>query len=392
MPACFEMNVDDRRKYLKRMAARYRAADREAKSRLLTEMEAVTGLHRKSLVRLLHVDSLDRLPRSVQRGCSYGAAVSDVVRVVWESLDHVCAVRLTPRLLPTAQHLAGFGEVRLTPELEVQLGEISRSTVQRMLTRLSQDTYRLPRRGPEQANRLAREIPMGRLAWDTSEPGHFEVDLVHHSGPSTQGEYIHSLQMVDVATGWSERAAILGRGQRAMENAFRLIQARVPFPIRALHPDNGSEFLNDHLVRFWGETITGLKLSRSRPWRKNDNRFVEQKNDTLVRAYFGHERLDTMAQCAAMNRLYEQMWVYYNLFQPVLHLVSKEVVDGRVKRKWDEARTPNQRVLATGGLAEEQKVKLAALYSQTNPRRLRNEIHEGRDLLWEKPEAVLVGD
>ena len=120
---------------------------------------------------------------------------------------------------------------------------------------------------------------MGRIPWDTRESGHFEVDLVHHSGSSTSGEYVHTLQMVDVALGWSERVAVLGRGQRAMELGFRRIQARFPYQIRELHPDNGSEFLNDHLVRFWGSEITGLKLSRSRPWKKNDNRFIEQKND-----------------------------------------------------------------------------------------------------------------
>lgn len=391
MPACFEMNVDDRRKYLKRMQSRYLLAERARKGELLTEMEAVTGLQRKSLLRLLNAPSLERQPRQVERGRTYGVEVTDVVRVVWESLDYVCAQRLTPSLLPTARHLVGFGELRLTDETTTLLGQISRPTVQRMLTKLSQDVYRLPRRGPEQANHLAREIPMGRIPWGTAEPGHFEVDLVHHGGSSTSGEYVHSLQMIDVALGWSERVAIRGRGQRAMEEGFRRIQARLPYPIRQLHPDNGSEFLNDHLVRFWGEEITGLKLSRSRPWQKNDNRFVEQKNDTLVRAYFGHERLDTPAQCQAMNTIYDQMWVYYNLFQPVLHLVAKEVVEGKVKRKWDEAKTPYERLLVTGVLSEQERTKLAGLYAQTNPRKLRQRIYELRDALWDEPKVVAAG-
>lgn len=391
MPACFEMNVDDRRKYLKRMQSRYLLAERARKGELLTEMEAVTGLQRKSLLRLLNAPSLERQPRQVERGRTYGVEVTDVVRVVWESLDYVCAQRLTPSLLPTARHLVGFGELRLTDETTTLLGQISRPTVQRMLTKLSQDVYRLPRRGPEQANHLAREIPMGRIPWGTAEPGHFEVDLVHHGGSSTSGEYVHSLQMIDVALGWSERVAIRGRGQRAMEEGFRRIQARLPYPIRQLHPDNGSEFLNDHLVRFWGEEITGLKLSRSRPWQKNDNRFVEQKNDTLVRAYFGHERLDTPAQCQAMNTIYDQMWVYYNLFQPVLHLVAKEVVEGKVKRKWDEAKTPYERLLVTGVLSEQERTKLAGLYAQTNPRKLRQRVYELRDALWDEPKVVAAG-
>ena len=391
------MTVDDRRKYLKRMQSRYLAAECGRKGELLTEMQEVTGLERKSLLRLLKGASLERKRRQVQRGRVYGIEVSDAIRVVWESLDYVCAQRLTPSLVTTARHLARFGELRLSEETATLLAEISRPTVQRILTRLSQDVPRLPRRGPERANHLAREIPMGRIPWDTAESGHFEVDLVHHCGGSTSGEYVHTLQMVDVALGWSERVAVLGRGQRAMEAGFRRIQARLPYPIRQLHPDNGSSAsggLNDHLVRFWGGAITGLKLSRSRPWQKNDNRFVEQKNDTLVRAYFGNERLDTLAEFEAMNEVYEQMWVYYNLFQPVLHLTAKEVIEGidgkfkfKVKRKWDEAKTPYQRLCETGGMTKGSAESLAVLHVQTNPRQLRRQIFERRDALFDQ-----VGD
>ena len=165
---------------------------------------------------------------------------------------------------------------------------------------------------------------MERLSWATQAPGSFETDLVHHCGPVTAGEYVHTLQLVDIATGWSERVAMLGRSQIAMVAAFRRVQERLPFPITHLHPDNGSEFFNDHLIRYFGEAMTGLHLSRSRPYRKNDNRFVEQKNATLVRAYLGYERLETPGQCTALNALYDQLWVYYNLFQPVLHLVGQE--------------------------------------------------------------------
>jgi len=120
--------------------------------------------------------------------------------------------------------------------------------------------------------------------------------------------------MIDVATGWSERVALLGRSYLVMQDAFERIMARLPFPVREIHPDNGSEFLNHHLLRYFGQKLKGAKLTRSRPWQKNDNRFVEQKNDTLVRAYLGHERLDTAAQTQALNALYDQMWLYYNLF------------------------------------------------------------------------------
>jgi len=155
---------------------------------------------------------------------------------------------------------------------------------------------------------------MKRIAWDEQQPGHFEVDLVHHCGPSASGEYVHTIQMIDVATGWSERVAVLGRGYLVMKDGFRRILSRLPFPILELHPDNGSEFFNDHLVRFWKEAIVDLQLSRNRPYQKNDNPFVEQKQSTLVRAPLGYARFDTAAQTMAINQLYDMMWLYYNFF------------------------------------------------------------------------------
>jgi hypothetical protein len=137
------------------------------------------------------------------------------------------------------------------------------------------------------------------------------------------------------------------------------------------------------VVRFWKERVSGVQLSRSRPYQKNDNRNVEQKNDTLVRHYFGKLRLDTAEQIAAGNALYERMWLYYNLFQPVMHLSEKIVEGDTVRRKWDEAQTPYQRLLATGVLSQEQQERLQTLYEQTNPLLLREEIYTGLTVLWE---------
>ena len=381
MPDSEAMTIDERRKCIKRMRASYLAADRAERGRLLDTLEALTHLDRKTLIRLLRSPDLARRPRARQRGRVYGHAVDDALRVIWETLDYVCAERLTPVLVPTARRLAAHGELVLTDELVAQLERISIASVQRRLSRLGQDTPRLPRKGPERANRVAREIPMQRIAWDVAAPGHFEVDLVHHSGPVTDGDYLHTLQLVDVATGWSERVAVLGRSQRAMEAGFRRVLARLPFPIVELHPDNGPEFLNAHLVRFWGTEITGLSLSRSRPYHKNDNRVIEQKNDTLVRAYVGHGRLDTPEQCAALNALYDQMWVYYNLFQPVLHLIEKTTQGTRVRRKWDDAKPPFDRLAAADILPAEQRARLEALREATNPRALRRAIHADLDAL-----------
>jgi hypothetical protein len=255
------MTIDERRKYLRQMQKRYGGSGGAEKGKLLDEMEAVTGLHRKSLIRLMGGD-LQRQPRARERGVTYGGEVKRLVGVIAESLDWVCAERLQPNLVWMAEQLVRHGEVMVADSVLAQLGQISVSTVRRLLVDQRRDRPALPRGGPERANRLTRALPAGRLAWQEPQPGHFEVDLVHHSGPSTSGHYVHTLQMVDIATGWSERVAILGRSYLVMQDAFKRILARLPFPVLELHPDNGSEFLNDHLVRFWQAAVKDVRLSR----------------------------------------------------------------------------------------------------------------------------------
>jgi len=384
MPTEDAMNVNERRKYLQQMYKRYATAKRAERGKLLTEMEQVTGLHRKSLTRLMHAGRLERKPRGKQRTGTYGLAVKQVIVRVWESRDYLCAERLTPGLLSMAQHLARFEPLGLTSQVEEQLATISRATVARLLRKHRPQVRRLPQKGAERANSATAGVPMGRIAWDIGDPGHFEVDLVYHSGPRLAGLHGHTLQLIDVATSWSERVAVLGRGQQAMEGGFEHIVERVPFPIKQLHPDNGSEFFNAHLVRYWKDKVTVVQLSRSRPWHKNDNRFVEHKNDTLVRQYLGDLRLETPEQIAALNALYEDMWLYYNLFQPVLHLSEKRLVGDKVVRKWDAAQTPYERLLASGILKSEQQAHLQQLYEHTNPFHLRQEIYAGLTQLWDQ--------
>ena len=225
MPNDDKMSIDERRKYLKLVAPRYRKSNRAERSRLLTEMGMVTGLHRKSLIRLMSMSSLERAPRkTVARRRWYGRAVADAVRVVWESLDYVCAERLTPVLQDTARQLAKWEELRLTTEVEMALGNISRATVQRMIKHFQQDTPKLPRRKPQPPNRLLQNVPMERLSWRTEIPCSFETDLVHHCGAIAAGDYVHTLQLVDIATGWSEWVAVLGRSQEAMVQGFQKVQ------------------------------------------------------------------------------------------------------------------------------------------------------------------------
>jgi len=395
MPNEEKMSISERRKYLRLIKKRYLKASKFERGSLLHEMEAITGLHRKSLIRLMS-SSLERKRRRKQRGRTYGPEVDDALRVISDSFDHICAERLQPNLVWMATHLAQHGEIEASPHLLDQLSHISLSTVRRILTRIRQDEPRLPRKGPSQANRVARDIPMKRIPWNERQPGHFEVDAVHHCGISSSGHYVHTIQMVDVATGWSEQVATLGRSYRVMEDGFIRILARLPFPVLEIHPDNGSEFLNAHLVHFWKERVKGVILSRSRPFHKNDNRFVEQKNSTLVRAYLGLARFDTAAQTNAINQLYEKMWLYYNFFQPVMRLTEKTTAPwpsaqgqpSRIKRRFDQARTPFDRLCETDALSQEHKEQLRTLRDQVNPRQLRRDIYQSIDQIFLLPGAV----
>jgi hypothetical protein len=386
------MTVSVRDKCLSCIQERYRRAGRPEKGKLLTHLEQMTGLGRKTLITKLRGD-LVRRRRRRQRGRSYGAAVDDALRVISETYDHISAERLTPSLVEMAKCLARHGELRITPELLAQLGHISVATVGRILRRLRQDEPRLPRAGPRQASSARRAVPMGRIDRDVRSPGHMETDLVHHCGNYAGGDYVHTVQLVDVLTAWSERRAVLGRSYLAMQDALRHIARRIPFPIVEIHPDNGSEFFGDHMLRFWPSLFPGASLSRTRPWHKNDNRFVEQKNNTLVRRYFGDQRFDSVAQTRALNDLYDVMWLYYNFFQPVMRLQEKSVVTdshGRthLKRRFDRAQTPFERLCASGVLSTEQQAHWRAYRDAINPRQLRRTIYQLIDRLSRLPGAT----
>jgi hypothetical protein len=198
------VSINERRTYLQIMLPRYTAANRFVQSQLLDEMHMVTGLHRKSLIRLLNAETLERHPRARQRSQTYDHTVDDALRLMAETLDYVCAERLQPALPWLAQTLAKHGELELTPPLLAQLHSISISTVRRRLAHLAQDVPRLPRQRPTRGTRLAQTIPMRRIPWDEPTPGHFETDLVHHCGERASGDYVYTLQKSISSINWGK--------------------------------------------------------------------------------------------------------------------------------------------------------------------------------------------
>ena len=385
-----KMTIDEVFKYPRLQQKRYRAVGRAEKGVMLDEMERMTGRHRKTLERLLAGD-LQRKPRQRQRGRTYQSDLDRVVRLVWESYDHICAERLHPNLLRLAEQLEAHGELELTLGLKAQLGQIGLTTLTTRLQHFRQDSPQLPRRPAGPRNLALADVPMRRLAWDEKVPGHCEVDLVWHSGPDARGDFGYTLQLIDIATGWSERVAILGRSYRVMQAAFERILARIPFEILSIHPDNGSEFFNAHLRAFW-QQYPLIQLSRSRPYQKNDNRFVEEKNSSLVRHYIGDIRLDTSAQILALNAIYDKLWLYNNAFQPSLRVIKKtyrpatDAQPARLKRRYS-ALTPWERLCATDRLSPEQRQLLQLRIDITNPRRLRQEIYDALSALFAMPGA-----
>lgn len=368
------MGIDQRFNYLGIQYDRYREAKRKEKSELLTEMVEVTGLDRKTVIRHMRKRPIRRRRRK-QRGCTYGAKVQDAIHLVAKALDYPCPERLKPQLPCMADHLAKHGHLRVSPELREQLVSVSISTVRRIRQRRQQDERRLKRKRKRGGiNSVQAQVPIRRIPWDITELGHFEVDLVHHSGPSASGDFICTLQMVDVATGWVEPAAMLGRSFRVTRDAFLRCLSRLPFTVREIHSDNGPEFMNHHALHFWRGFSPEVGLSRIRPYKKEDNRFVEHRNGALVRALLGHARLDTAQQAIFLNHIYDRLWLYFNFFQPVMRLTEKSYRQGRIIRKHSDVRTPFQRVCDAGILVTGKQQELQLLFDTTDPLALREEI------------------
>lgn len=224
---------------------------------------------------------------------------------------------------------------------------------------------------------------MRKIPYDTLEPGHFEVDLVLHCDEDSSGDYIHTIQMTDVATGWCELQAVFGRSYRVMVDGFGCILAHLPIPVIEIHPDNGIEFFNHHVLRFWGKKVPALHISRSRPYHKNNNRFVEENNSSLVRAYIGHGRLDTLPQLLILRDIYQDLMCYHNFFQPVMKTVHKNYVDEiQYRREFDQPHPPLDRLAVTGVLNDDHVEKLFRLRDQVDIIALRERIERNIDHLW----------
>jgi hypothetical protein len=278
--------------------------------------------------------------------------------------------------------LERFGEVELAPEVRDKLLRISAATIDRMLAPERRRLRVKGRSGTKPGSILKRQIPIRTFAeWDDARPGFCEVDLVAHDGGDPYGEFCQTLDLTCVATGWTEVRAVKNKAQRWCFQALLDVEGSLPFPLLGLDSDNGSEFINDQLFRYC--TSRGITFTRSRPYRKNDNCFVEQKNWPVVRQNVGYARYDTPAELACLNELYASLRLYVNFFQPQMKLVSKTRRGAKVTKRFDQARTPYQRILASPDVSPEAKASLTRNYMELNPAELKRRIAACQDRLLE---------
>jgi hypothetical protein len=367
--------------YAQAIRPRYRKASKEEKSRMLDEFIQVTGFHRKAAIRLLRRLGQPKANERRGRRRGYGSGAAEVLRVVWEASDRLCSKRLQPFLPEMVKVLRRHGEQIIDAAMEAQLCRMSPSTIDRLLRPYRKAGGRKGLATTRPGNLLKSSIPIRTFAdWQESQPGFLEVDLVAHCGGSVEGFYLNTLCAVDVASGWTECLPVWGKGQLRVRAAVHRIRQRLPFALLGVDSDNGSEFINQSFYTYCRqEKIT---FTRSRAYKKNDSCHVEQKNGNIVRRLVGYDRYASKAAYQCLDRLYHNVRLYMNFFQPTMKLVSKTRHGAKVNKVYDTARTPYQRLRETSVLSETKQQELAATYHRLNPVQLLQQINSHLEQLW----------
>jgi hypothetical protein len=352
--------------YLRKIHPRYRRGSHEEKSRILDEFCKVAGYNRKYAIGLLSGPPPE--PRLEEDGRSrrptYLARTIIVLMAIWEAAGYPWSVRLVallPLWLPWARKRFSISAV-----VEKQLLTISARQIDRRLQAHKRRAKKRLYGRTKPGTLLKHHIPIKTDSWDVKTPGHCEIDLVSHSGDTASGEFLHSLTVTDIHTTWSEMRVVMGKGQFGVQQALEDIRSVMPFPLRAIDSDNGSEFINQHLLRYCKRK--GIQFTRGRPYKKDDNAHVEQKNWTHVRKLLGYLRYDSEEALRAINRLYRgDLRLLQNLFLPGVKLVRKERVGAKLRRRYDRARTPLDRVLESTDANQDVVAKLDALREGLDP-------------------------
>jgi hypothetical protein len=376
------MNFAAKRQLAVQVAARYREGSHAQKSAILDEFVAATGYARKYSIRLL-TSPASPPPAAITRPRArlYGPEVSEALVVAWRATNGICSKRLIPFLPELVPVLERHGHLAVTAEVRTQLLALSPATADRLLRpfRVRDGMRGISTTKPGAL--LKRQIPIRTFAeWDDARPGFLEADLVAHCGHSTEGAFLHTMTLTDIATCWVECLPLLHRTQHAVKAALGHADHLLPFPILGLDTDNGGEFINDLLLAYCEQQH--ITFTRGRVARKNDQCFVEQKNGSVVRQVVGYDRFEGEPAYRQLAELYRALRLYVNFFQPSMKLQAKTRAGSRVRRSYDQAATPLQRLLTTDVLDAAKRERLEALYRTLDPVLLLRQIAVLQDALW----------
>ena len=371
------MSHGARMEHLESIYVRYKRADKKDKTLILDEFCATCGYHRKYAIRLLKRYKRFTKPRLKRRGAPsvYNKpSTTEPLKRIWLAANLPCSKRMKviiPLWMPG--YVKEYGALSL--DVAKALYRISPSTIDRILKPL-RAKYKLKGRCTTKPGTLLRkQIPIKTDQWNESKPGFVEADTVAHCGEKSEGDYANTIDLVDIATGWTEQAASWGKGEIGVLAGLKDMESRIPFPILGFDADNGGEFINHHLMRHFADRARPVQFTRSRPYHSDDNAHVEQKNWTHIRQWFGYHRLDKRRIVDMMNDLYRSEWrLYHNFFQPSVKLIEKKVIASQTVKRYDKPKTPYERVLESKYVDPKVKRSLKEQFETLNPFQLRKAI------------------
>jgi hypothetical protein len=365
--------------YLEAIYLRYKKASFKEKTMILNEFCLNCGYHRKHAIRLLNHFKrfIKPKPKKGGRPSKYNKpSVLKPLKKIWLAANLPCSKRLKvilPLWLPS--YVKEFGCLSL--EVVKALLQISPATLDRLLEPARVKYRGRGRTTTKPGTLLRKQIPIKTNQWDETKPGFLEADTIAHCGESLLGQFAYTIDTVDIPTGWTEQRAVWGKGETEVLRQIQDIEDSLPFPLLGFDCDNGSEFLNWHLMRHFYQREKPVQFTRSRPYHKDDNAHVEQKNWTHVRQWFGYHRLDKHVLVGLMNHLYTQEWrLYHNFFLPSVKLMEKKLVDGKAMKRYDQPKTPYQRVLESPYVSASVKRSLKEQFESLNPFRLRKAMED----------------
>jgi hypothetical protein len=371
------LNMSQRQAVTKELKLLYQKAGKKEKGEIIDRLTELTGYHRHYAAFKLSRPWVKRRRRRLPIGSRtrvYNHDVFESLRRVWVIYDGICSKRLIPILPEAARKLKECGELTLSPETEAKLLNLSPATMDRMLKPV-RNAFKLKGISTTKPGTLLKsQVPIRTFSdWDDKQPGFLEIDLVAHCGGSARDMFIYSLNLTDVSTGWTEPVAVMGRAEIRVFGGLKTVEARLPFPVLGLDSDNDSAFINGELIHYC--EAKHITFTRCRPYRKNDQAYVEQKNYSVVRRVIGYARYDTDEQLILINQIYVSLRLYINFCLPVMKLIRKERLGSRVKKWYDEAKTPYQRLLEAKTLTAGQKDSLNRQYAKLNPAELRRNLN-----------------